>query len=198
MKLDRPTIQTATIDILNDKGLEALSMRALAQKLDVKAASLYFHFKNKNDLMEVIAELISARVYDRLEAMNHYDFNILAHILREELKRVNDSPKIFENTYPFTPNRTKLIVIAIQLFRELGVDESHLTVAGNMGNNFVLSYVADEQYFARAEQREMPKEFADHLPSPIDMANPDQAFDYGLTVFLNGLKSMTVSHDTSN
>ncbi|ETY72600.1 hypothetical protein LFAB_16730 [Lactiplantibacillus fabifermentans T30PCM01] len=197
MKLDRQTIQTATIELLNEKGLDALSMRALAQKLDVKAASLYFHLKNKNDLMELIAELISARVYDRLQAVDQVDFSCLAHVLREELKRVNDSPKIFENTYPFTPYRTKLITLAIKTIRDLGVDEKHLTVAGNMGNNFVLSYVADEQYFAQTAQLAMPKEFAANMPAPIDMANPEQAFDYGLAIFLNGLKAMA-EHDSTD
>ncbi|MFD1417986.1 TetR family transcriptional regulator [Companilactobacillus keshanensis] len=191
MKLDRQTIQLAAISLLNEDGLEALSMRTLAKALDVKAASLYFHFKNKDELMEGIAELISSRISQRLAKVENCDFYQLAHILREELKRVNDSPRIFEDTYPFTPNRTKLIVLGMKLMQDLGVDKRHLTVAGNMGNNFVLSYVADEQYFARDSQRQMPPEFAEQFPSPIDLANPDEAFNYGLDIFIHGLQATT-------
>ncbi|MFC6176897.1 TetR family transcriptional regulator [Companilactobacillus huachuanensis] len=189
MKLDQQTIQLAAITLLNENGLEALSMRSLAKALDVKAASLYFHFKNRNALMEGIAELISGRICQRLVKVKDCDFYQLAHILREELKRVNDSPKIFESTYPFTPNRTKLIMLGMKLMQDLGVDKQHLTVAGNMGNNFVLSYVADEQYFARDTERQMPSEFAAQFTSPIDLANPDEAFDYGLNVFIHGLQA---------
>ncbi|QLE62377.1 TetR family transcriptional regulator [Furfurilactobacillus rossiae] len=187
MKLDRPTIQQATIELLNEDGLDALSMRTLAKKLDVKAASLYFHIKNKNDLMVLISELVSERVYERLQKIDDADFYVLAHIMREELKRIQDSPRIFEITFPFTPFRSRLIELALSQFRDMGVDESHLTMVGNMGNNFVLSYVSDEQYFARVPDQKMPANLPEQLLSPIDMANPDDAFDYGLDIFMAGV-----------
>ncbi|HAT55605.1 MAG TPA: hypothetical protein DCW31_10305 [Lactobacillus sp.] len=189
MKLDRPTIQQATIELLNEDGLDALSMRTLAKKLDVKAASLYFHIKNKNELMVIISELISERVYTRLQKLTKPDFYQLAHVMREELKRIQDSPRIFEITFPFTPYRSRLIELAVNTFRLMGIDESHLTVVGNMGNNFVLSYVADEQYFAKVPDQKMPADFPAQLSSPIDMANPDEAFDYGLDIFMAGIEA---------
>lgn len=46
---------------LEQGGLEALSMRALARRLDVRAPSLYFHVESRDDLLR---ELISAGLED--------------------------------------------------------------------------------------------------------------------------------------
>ena len=44
--------------VLVAEGLEALSMRALAEQLDVKAASLYWHVRDRRELLELLAESI--------------------------------------------------------------------------------------------------------------------------------------------
>ncbi|WP_054758916.1 TetR/AcrR family transcriptional regulator [Secundilactobacillus collinoides] len=95
MKIDNTAILQAAINILNTKGLSALSMRALADQLNVKAASLYFHIKNKDELLEQISEGISERVYTHLESMKDPDLRQLMTVFRDELKNIQDSPQIF-------------------------------------------------------------------------------------------------------
>ncbi|MEL6136456.1 MAG: TetR/AcrR family transcriptional regulator C-terminal domain-containing protein [Cyanobacteria bacterium J06628_6] len=60
--LTREKVLQVAIALADDKGLDALSMRQLAQALGVKAMSLYNHVKNKDDLIdgmvdEVVAEM---------------------------------------------------------------------------------------------------------------------------------------------
>jgi TetR/AcrR family tetracycline transcriptional repressor len=49
--LDRPTIVKAALRLLDQVGLEGLSTRRLAAELGVKGPSLYWHFKNKDELL---------------------------------------------------------------------------------------------------------------------------------------------------
>ncbi len=54
MKLDKPAIVTAAIALLNEVGIDALSTRSLAQKLGVQQPALYWHFRNKRDLLNAV------------------------------------------------------------------------------------------------------------------------------------------------
>jgi len=57
-KLNREKIFKAALQILDEGGLDNLSMRKLGMKLDVKAMSLYNHVKNKQSLFDGIIDLI--------------------------------------------------------------------------------------------------------------------------------------------
>lgn len=59
--LDRARIRAAALHIIDVDGLETLSMRRLAERLGVRAASLYGHVATKDDLLDDIAnELMTA------------------------------------------------------------------------------------------------------------------------------------------
>lgn len=54
--LTRETIAQAARDILVSEGLDAVSLRRVAGRLDVTAPALYGHFIDKRDLLQAIAE----------------------------------------------------------------------------------------------------------------------------------------------
>jgi len=56
--LTRERLVEAALELINDEGLEGLSMRALADRLEVKAASLYWHVRDRRELLELLAESI--------------------------------------------------------------------------------------------------------------------------------------------
>ena len=57
--LTRERLVEAALELINQEGLDALSMRALADRLDVKAASLYWHVRDRRELLELLAESIA-------------------------------------------------------------------------------------------------------------------------------------------
>lgn len=61
----RTTLETA-LRIIDEEGLEELSIRRLARELDVNGASLYHHFRNKEDILLGSARLAldDARLLD--------------------------------------------------------------------------------------------------------------------------------------
>jgi len=56
--LTRERLVGAALELIGEEGLEGLSMRALADRLEVKAASLYWHVRDRRELLELLAESI--------------------------------------------------------------------------------------------------------------------------------------------
>jgi AcrR family transcriptional regulator len=60
--LNREAVVQAALAMLDTVGVDGLSMRALADRLEVKAASLYWHLRDKEQLLELVAEAVLDRV----------------------------------------------------------------------------------------------------------------------------------------
>lgn len=56
--LTRERLVEAALELVNEEGLEGLSMRALADRLEVKASSLYWHVRDRRELLDLLAESI--------------------------------------------------------------------------------------------------------------------------------------------
>ena len=60
--LNREAVVQAALEMLDAVGVDGLSMRALADRLGVKAASLYWHLRDKDQLLGLVAETVLDRV----------------------------------------------------------------------------------------------------------------------------------------
>jgi AcrR family transcriptional regulator len=60
--LSREIIARAALEVVDAHGSDGLTMRALADRLGVKAASLYNHMAGKDELIDAIAELVNEEI----------------------------------------------------------------------------------------------------------------------------------------
>lgn len=60
--LSKDRIRNAALALIDEHGLEGLSMRLLARHLGVQAASLYSHFATKDDVLDAVANLLTRQV----------------------------------------------------------------------------------------------------------------------------------------
>src|ERR1700730_10478811 len=60
--LSRARVLRAAFDRTDKDGVEALSMRKLAQALGVEAMSLYRHVRNKGDIVDGMVDLVFAEI----------------------------------------------------------------------------------------------------------------------------------------
>lgn len=56
--ISRDRAARAALCVIDERGLDALSLELVATRLGVKAPSLYYHFKHKAELLEEVARLI--------------------------------------------------------------------------------------------------------------------------------------------
>ncbi|MEV7617428.1 TetR/AcrR family transcriptional regulator C-terminal domain-containing protein [Streptomyces sp. NPDC089799] len=68
-KLDKKQAVDTALRLLNEVGLEGLTLRAIARELDVQAPALYWHFKNKQELLDEMA----TEMYRRMVAGQRID-----------------------------------------------------------------------------------------------------------------------------
>jgi AcrR family transcriptional regulator len=80
--LDRRRVADTALRLLNEVGLDGLTLRAIARELDVKAPALYWHFKDKQALLDEMA----TEMYRRMVAEASLD---PADTWRERLLKAN-------------------------------------------------------------------------------------------------------------
>ena len=188
MGISKELIIQASIAILNKSGIENLTMRTLAKELDIKAASLYWHIKNKQDLLDLLAEEICRPItIDNSSRDTENAIFSFCQMYRESLLKVRNAVQVLMESAPHTPHRLELIQHGLTQIRTWGVSDTNCYAAMNMINNYVLAFVDDEARFIRmgveeltAAVRQMGMEFCDF----------DKQFRYGISVLLAGFRAV--------
>ncbi len=62
LPLSRERVLQVALRMADGDGVEALSMRKIAQELGVKAMSLYNHVANKDDILDGIVDMVVAEI----------------------------------------------------------------------------------------------------------------------------------------
>jgi AcrR family transcriptional regulator len=62
--VNRTSLAATALELIQEDGLDALTMRTLADRSGVKAASLYWHVRDREELLELVADALLARVPD--------------------------------------------------------------------------------------------------------------------------------------
>jgi AcrR family transcriptional regulator len=73
--IDRQVAVKTALEIIDSEGLDAISMRRLADRLGVASASLYHHFHNKDELLQAACGLIFREIpfpVDRTERWSDF------------------------------------------------------------------------------------------------------------------------------
>ncbi len=60
--VNRAGLAEAALELVQEDGLDALTMRTLADRTGVKAASLYWHVRDRDELLDLMADALLARV----------------------------------------------------------------------------------------------------------------------------------------
>lgn len=186
--LNQDIIVDMAISILNTNGLNKLSMRSLADKLGIKASSLYWYFKNKNELLLYISEYISQKCdYTKNFSSPREEIIYIFNQYRQILNSIQDSVKIMQLTPPITHGRKLLINHIVSLLTDLGVPNTKIFIASNLLNNYVLSFVSDEVLFRSMSNN------VDGLDIPCFDLNFDNEFLKGLNIILDGIEFQSKS-----
>jgi len=109
-------VETA-LGLLDDVGLDGLSMRHLAERLGVNAATLYWYIRDKHELLSLIAETICAEIQplDALDANTPWRVRLetLMWEYRRALLAHRDAAHILAATLPAGVHRLRLVDLAL-------------------------------------------------------------------------------------
>ena len=208
--LDRDQIVNAGLELLSDVGLDGVTMRHLAERLGVKAASLYRHVKDKAELLVLLGDALSARAADVDERLPWRD-RVIANVnaYRAVLRGIRDGARLLAETPPAGPNRLKKIDAMLGAMLASGCAPREAAEAAYHLNNLVVGFVADEERaddwtrrsgMSAADVAKWKRAFvqslaSDEYPNLAPMAemiatdDPEATFAFGINLLLDGLEA---------
>ncbi|GAA0303001.1 TetR/AcrR family transcriptional regulator [Streptomyces polychromogenes] len=202
-KLDKTQAVDTSLRLLNEVGLDGLSLRAIAKELDVQAPALYWHFKNKQELLDEMATEMYRRMtadsplapglswQDRLLAVNRG--------LRTALLRYRDGAKVFSGSRFTGTEHAVQMEANLRALTGAGFTLQQAVRATTTAYFFTLGFVTEEQGVEPlpGERREGfdVAERAERLAGhPLAAAagadlfqDYDQGFEEGLALLLDGI-----------
>ncbi|MCZ9348477.1 TetR/AcrR family transcriptional regulator [Streptomyces mutabilis] len=147
--LDRRRVADTALKLLNEVGLDGLTLRTIARELDVKAPALYWHFKDKQALLDEMA----TEMYRRMVAGTPLD---PADTWRERLLKANrglraallgyrDGAKVFSGSRFTGLVHAEQMEDSLRLFTAAGLTLAQAVRATTTTYAFTLGFVTEEQ-----------------------------------------------------
>ncbi|MGK5695476.1 TetR/AcrR family transcriptional regulator C-terminal domain-containing protein [Streptomyces sp. URMC 128] len=147
--LDRRRVADTALRLLNEVGLDGLTLRAIARELDVKAPALYWHFKDKQALLDEMA----TEMYRRMVAGASLD---PADTWRERLLKANrglrtallgyrDGAKVFSGSRFTGIEHAGQMEDNLRLFTAAGFTLAQAVRALTTTYLYTLGFVTEEQ-----------------------------------------------------
>ena len=214
-KVKTPRIQAeavvkAALEILDAEGLEHVTFRRLAAKLGVQGPALYWYFKDKQDIMDDMAQAILTT--DKLTNMTAPKdigdwaswLTDLAHSLRDALISHREGGRVVAGASFFRAYAVaRMALLTIKVLNDVGFDTIQATLASKTISDYVWGFVIEEQAGPVPEQEPMRTDIKEAVIDRIGLENADflyhimeeeskltnkEEFDWGLQVIINGLK----------
>jgi len=119
--LDRQRVVRAAVDLADEQGIDALTMRRLAQALGVEAMSLYNHVSSKEDLLEGVADLVTSEFeLPSFDADWKETLRQSASSAHEALLRHPWASSLIESRPSMGPARMRYVNAILGVLREAG------------------------------------------------------------------------------
>jgi AcrR family transcriptional regulator len=208
--LTRDEIVEAAIRVADAEGLDALSMRRLGQELGAGATSLYWHVKNKDELLDLVLDRIigeaaadvSPSPADWREALAD-----VARALRRVLLRHRHIALIMGERPTFGPNSLTALEWGLGLLADAGFEEREAVLAATTVVNWAAGHAVfecrdpvppsatqDERlaYYAGLRDfiAQLPQDRFPRVAAALSAAfvvSPDEQFEYALGRLLDGI-----------
>ncbi|WP_329272147.1 TetR/AcrR family transcriptional regulator C-terminal domain-containing protein [Streptomyces sp. NBC_01451] len=147
--LDRKRVADTALRLLGEVGLDGLTLRAIAKELDVKAPALYWHFKDKQALLDEMA----TEMYRRMVAGPPpgpdvpWDERLLAanRGLRDALLGYRDGAKVFSGSRFTGVEHAVQMEENLRCFVEAGFTPAQAVRANMTAYVYTIGFVTEEQ-----------------------------------------------------
>jgi TetR/AcrR family tetracycline transcriptional repressor len=213
--LTERVVLDAGVRLLARDGLDAVTMRGLAAELGVRAASLYRYVRNKDELLDALADEqfagidLTRYVQDDWRAA----LTAMATALRRHLLARRDAARLIAGRFTTGPHSLRNIEALLTVLRGAGLSDHDAAFAAYTCVTSLFGFVAAEQNRLSAEVAAgmAPREYLDRLagrlrampadryPNVVALAGeltaPDLAarFDFAMARLLAGIDALVAA-----
>ncbi len=141
----------AALELLDEEGLNNLSLRKVANRLDMQAPALYWHFKNKESLIDYMAEAILRAEFKELIPRRDDEpwQDWLAGIcnrLRHAMQAHRDGARVVAGAHLYPAvTLMKLFEVSMQSLLSAGIELKEANLLVSTVVHFVFGNVIEEQ-----------------------------------------------------
>ncbi|MEU5596594.1 TetR/AcrR family transcriptional regulator C-terminal domain-containing protein [Streptomyces sp. NPDC020298] len=147
--LDRTRVADTALRLLNEVGLEGLTLRAIANELGVKAPALYWHFKDKQALLDEMATEMYRRMVagTALDPADTWQERLLKanRGLRAALLGYRDGAKVYSGSRFTGVDHGREIEATLRVFTAAGFTLPQAARAAMTANLYTIGFVTEEQ-----------------------------------------------------
>ena len=202
MRIQREQVVRAAWALVDEIGVDGLTMRALAQALAIQAPSLYWHFPSKQVLLDTMADALLEDVGRAPEASATWEAVVqgVAGELRRAFLRHRDGARVYAGTVVVSENTLRVSDRLIGVMGRAGLKPREAGWAAFSVLDYVLGFTIEEQSHGTqggegpsvAERlRALATDRFPHVAAAVDaIVDPDfdARFAFGLELFLAGLR----------
>jgi TetR/AcrR family transcriptional regulator, tetracycline repressor protein len=204
--LTREKVVRAALRLLDKVGLDGLTLRKLAAELRVQAPALYWHFKNKQELLDEMATCVLTEAIQEMLPGQQGDWPDwgmhLGHAIRRMLLRHRDGAKMFSGTYLTNSALYSPIEAALTRLEEAGFTARDAICFYRTIYCYAVGFTIEEQAVQprpgkRDPRYDLKKRAARMVPAeqfPLVLAAGEEMFDFdrqfqqGLQLIVRGLR----------
>ncbi|MBB2893478.1 TetR/AcrR family transcriptional regulator C-terminal domain-containing protein [Flexivirga oryzae] len=156
--VSRANLVEAALQVLDERGIDGLTVRAVADVLGVKPPALYWHVKGKQDLLDEMGTEIQRRISRRLDFTGSaqdwpWSLREFAQVVREEYSRHRDGARTFSGTRLTDPALLTAQEPWLQAGMDAGLTLEQMVTAAQLITNFVVGFVIEEQERAQSSEQ---------------------------------------------
>jgi AcrR family transcriptional regulator len=209
--LTRQAIVEAALRVLDRDGMDALSMRKVGEELGTGAASLYWHVRNKDELLQLVFEAVSEETALPAPDPSRWQQQLrdLAREMRRSMNRHRDVARISLGRIPAGPTLANYSEWLFELLQPVGIPDQVIAYLGDLMGLYIGAFAFEESLgVASPTGEDLPPDqivqmFRDYVASLPDDRFPrtkgavdllfgggnDERFEFGIDVVIRGLET---------
>ncbi|MEU1876652.1 TetR/AcrR family transcriptional regulator C-terminal domain-containing protein [Streptosporangium sp. NPDC020072] len=211
MKITAEEIARASLRLLNEVGLDGLTMRLVARELGVQAPALYWHVKNKQELLDVMTGIVFAESTVGLELPGRgtpWDEWLADRfrLLRRTMLCYRDGARMMAGTHVTDPAIFRTTELALRTLGDAGFPLDVAARSLPTLLHYTIGFTIEEQARTGEAYGEAGNPYQEGLLAasldpgrfPLTLRalhhlfddDGDASFEYGLRIILDGMRAL--------
>jgi AcrR family transcriptional regulator len=220
-KLTKTVVVNRALALADATGLDALTIRKLAQELGVTPMALYWHFRGKDELLEGLAERVWSEIDVDVDPKAPWpdQLRTMVESLVRVLRAHPSAPELLMHSDKQGDAALRVTEVALEVVRGAGFDPLHATEIAHSGLWTGIMLVMSEPgepglaWLSAEERAELQRKKQVVLatlpvaqyPRLVECAaamtaydDPDFHYDFGINLFISGVQAMSAALPASD